>query len=68
MGFEPTIPTLERAKTVHDLDCGATVIGIILSLHAIFQPDGVLNIQVEKDGSATAFLSCVIWGPASLCI
>jgi hypothetical protein len=28
MGFEPTIPVFERAKTVHALDHAATVIGI----------------------------------------
>jgi hypothetical protein len=27
MGFEPTIPMFERAKTVHALDCVASVIG-----------------------------------------
>jgi hypothetical protein len=27
MGFEPTIPVFERAKTVHDLDRAAAVIG-----------------------------------------
>jgi hypothetical protein len=27
VGFEPTIPALERAKTVHALDRAATVIG-----------------------------------------
>jgi hypothetical protein len=27
VGFEPTIPELEREKTVHALDRGATVIG-----------------------------------------
>jgi hypothetical protein len=27
VGFEPTIPALERAKTAHDLDRAATVIG-----------------------------------------
>jgi hypothetical protein len=26
--FEPTIPVFERAKTVHDLDRKATVIGL----------------------------------------
>jgi hypothetical protein len=26
VGFEPTIPTFERAKAVHDLDRAATVI------------------------------------------
>jgi hypothetical protein len=29
MGFEPTIPAFERAKTVHALDRAATVIGIL---------------------------------------
>jgi hypothetical protein len=28
VGFEPTIPVFERAKTVHALDCAATVTGI----------------------------------------
>jgi hypothetical protein len=28
MVFEPTVPVLERAKTVHALDREATVIGI----------------------------------------
>jgi hypothetical protein len=27
VGIEPTIPVFERAKTVHALDCAATVIG-----------------------------------------
>jgi hypothetical protein len=27
MGFEPTIPVFERAKTVHDFEHVATVIG-----------------------------------------
>jgi hypothetical protein len=28
MGFETMIPVLERAKTIHALDCEATVMGI----------------------------------------
>jgi hypothetical protein len=28
VGFEPTIPAFERAKTVHALDSAATVIGV----------------------------------------
>jgi hypothetical protein len=27
VGFEPTTPVFERAKTIHALDCAATVIG-----------------------------------------
>jgi hypothetical protein len=34
MGFEPTIPVFERAKTVHALlDRAATVIGLPAALH-----------------------------------
>jgi hypothetical protein len=29
MGFEPTIPASERAKTVHVLDRSATVTGVV---------------------------------------
>jgi hypothetical protein len=29
VGFEPTIPEFERAKTVHALDGAATVIGTL---------------------------------------
>jgi hypothetical protein len=31
VGFEPTIPTLERAKTIHALDRAATMISGILT-------------------------------------
>jgi hypothetical protein len=27
VGFEPTIPVFQRAKSVHALDCAVTVIG-----------------------------------------
>jgi hypothetical protein len=35
LGFEPTIPVLERAKTVHALDRASTVIGYNLSSYQI---------------------------------
>jgi hypothetical protein len=28
VGFEPTVPVFERAKTIYGLDCLATLIGI----------------------------------------
>jgi hypothetical protein len=34
VGFELTIPVFERAKTVHVLDCEATVNGIIIAFVA----------------------------------
>jgi hypothetical protein len=33
VGFEPTIPAFERAKTVNALDCEATVIGSPYSIY-----------------------------------
>jgi hypothetical protein len=33
VGFEPTIPIFERAKTAHALDRSAAVIGILTSYH-----------------------------------
>jgi hypothetical protein len=38
VGFEPTIPVLERMKMVHALDRAATVIGPVL--------DTVLNLEI----------------------
>jgi hypothetical protein len=35
VGFEPTITVFERAKTVHALDCAATVIGNIIMMMMI---------------------------------
>jgi hypothetical protein len=36
VGFEPTIPAFERAKTVHALDRAATVIGCNLNTTLYF--------------------------------
>jgi hypothetical protein len=47
VGFKPTIPAFERTKTVHALDCEATVIGreprtaryncnVLMNLYSIF--------------------------------
>jgi hypothetical protein len=33
VGFEPRIPVSKRVKTVHALDCAATVIGAFCSIH-----------------------------------
>jgi hypothetical protein len=35
VGFEPTIPEFQRAKTVHALDVAATVIGIGLYIYML---------------------------------
>jgi hypothetical protein len=35
VGFEPTTPVFERAKTVHDLDRAATVTGTYLLLPSL---------------------------------
>jgi hypothetical protein len=36
VGFEPTIPTLERAKTFYALDRAATVIGVWWGMKNVF--------------------------------
>jgi hypothetical protein len=45
VGFEPTIPAFERAKTVHVLDRAANVIGISVLYKSKFVP--VLNLGIE---------------------
>jgi hypothetical protein len=42
MGFEPTIPASERAKTVHGLDRSATVTGRLI-------PFADANLQPNAD-------------------
>jgi hypothetical protein len=39
MGFEPTIPASERAKTGHALDRSATVTGVVKINNAKFKTD-----------------------------
>jgi hypothetical protein len=36
VGFEPTIPVFERAKTVHALDRAATVIGSLVKHSLVY--------------------------------
>jgi hypothetical protein len=45
VGFEPTIPVFERAKTVHALDRAATMIGFIAYAHRQI----ILEWSVEED-------------------
>jgi hypothetical protein len=37
VGFEPTIPAFERAKTVHALDRAATVMGVKLGYRELIK-------------------------------
>jgi hypothetical protein len=51
VGFEPTIPVFERAKTVHALDRATTVIGIMdlnvfqIRRHYLYQSG---NLQTRR--------------------
>jgi hypothetical protein len=36
VGFEPTTPVFEQVKTVHALDCAATVIGRVSVVLTVF--------------------------------
>jgi hypothetical protein len=48
VGFEPTNPVFERAKTVHALDCAATVIGFITKIANINVERGLKVIHVGR--------------------
>jgi hypothetical protein len=53
VGFEPTITTSERAKTIHALDCTPTVTGFIYLFTYLFIClfiCGVLNETVSSSG------------------
>jgi hypothetical protein len=60
VGFEPTIPVFERAKTVHALDCAAIVIGedilycILISFRARHVGFQILRTVIMK--------SSILWG------
>jgi hypothetical protein len=48
VGFEPTIPVFERAKTVHALDRAATVIGVLQP--RMVNPTQTLVMDLERNG------------------
>jgi hypothetical protein len=45
VGFEPTIPVFERAKTLHALDRAAIVIGNYSGLARVYGISSVLNVR-----------------------
>jgi hypothetical protein len=45
MAFEPTIPVFEQAKTVHALDCAATVIGLNFPTLCIYLFHVILSVS-----------------------
>jgi hypothetical protein len=52
VGFEPTIPVLERVNIFHALDGAATVIGLISSFlrlyrHVFFLTEGITKMLFE---------------------
>jgi hypothetical protein len=49
LGFDPTIPVFERAKTVHALDRAATVIGDIKNMQTC-KCDSVSHAPITKHG------------------
>jgi hypothetical protein len=58
MGFEPTIPVFERAKTVHTLDRTATVIGpcILVGAQKYFWRAHCQYFRVDTDDGGNTFL------------
>jgi hypothetical protein len=49
VGFKPTIPTFERAKTVHALDCATTVLGTIITSHLNCNSTSLASIFLHSD-------------------
>jgi hypothetical protein len=49
VGYEPTIPVLELAKTVHALDRTTTVIGGYKRLACVILPFCVLAVRFGSD-------------------
>jgi hypothetical protein len=47
VGFEPTIPAFERAKTVHALDRSATVTGLPTLHNTIWQRNRMKLLVIE---------------------
>jgi hypothetical protein len=45
VGFEPTIPAFEQAKTVHALDIADTVIGQLILYISILSSNLYLDLQ-----------------------
>jgi hypothetical protein len=48
VGFEPTIPTFERSKTVHVLDCAATAIGTLIMGKYIIVTIMKMKLKIQK--------------------
>jgi hypothetical protein len=55
VGFEPTIPVCERAKTVHALEIAATVIDIYGGYCPIKELNGTGNDNVYVEESFLSF-------------
>jgi endo-1,4-beta-mannosidase len=53
MGFEPTIPASERAKTVHALDGAATMIGLLYIYIVCYLHFSAKNIYVKGNHGQT---------------
>jgi hypothetical protein len=52
VGFEPTTPSFERAKTVYATDHAATVIDIALGYETIYLVCGVQSVIVNRSCAA----------------
>jgi hypothetical protein len=56
MGFEPTITVFEGTKTVHALDCAATVISQAVTLFFYLGP---VRLQYSSSSRTLAFDACI---------
>jgi hypothetical protein len=60
VGFEPTIPVFERAKTVHAVDCAATVIGFQSSL-VVTNNFAEESRSSDTDGTSACLKILLLW-------
>jgi hypothetical protein len=58
VGFEPTIPAIEGAQTVHVLDRAATVISYTITTTKIITQPPLLNI--EQGGLKVTLYICIL--------
>jgi hypothetical protein len=61
VGFDPTIPASERAKTVHALDRAATVIGYLLPEHISYYQLTIHQAGMFRAISILLFISLKGW-------
>jgi hypothetical protein len=59
VGFEPTIPLFERVKTVHVLDCAATVMGYFRKKNGLHKLQEINQKRYSPFRENPGFVFCI---------